>query len=233
MEIKRIAIIGAGITAKAHIKAFTAQSNVQIIGIYSRTYEKALEVAKEFSIKNVVSSIRDLFYLKVDIVVIAISAESTKEVCQEAFSYPWFLLVEKPVGINFEEASMLRDLAMRHQANVFVALNRRHFSATKQAIEKINTFDEQRLITVMDQEDPILQLSSGEHKNVVKNLMYTNSIHIIDYFSFLGRGEIVKVTPVIKWDNSKSIMLYGMHLVHGLLLFQLQKSDCNCVRWRF
>ena len=30
--------------------------------------------------------------------------------------------------------------------------------------------------------------------------MYANSIHLIDYFRFLGRGKIISVVPVIKWD---------------------------------
>lgn len=201
---KRVVVIGAGSIAKAHIKAFKAQANVDIIGIYSRTKIKAIEIADEFSIQNVENSINALFLLNSDIVVIAVSAESTTEVCQEAFKYPWIILVEKPVGVNYEEAVQLNNLANQYKAKVFVALNRRHFSATRNASEKIDSFNEQRLISVFDQEDPYLQLNSGMNEKLVKNLMYTNSIHIIDYFSIFGRGEITKVTPVIKWDYSNS-----------------------------
>jgi hypothetical protein len=29
--------------------------------------------------------------------------------------------------------------------------------------------------------------------------MYANSIHVVDYLKFLGRGEIVSVAPVVHW----------------------------------
>ena len=41
----KVAIIGAGYMAKEHIKAFQDIKNVQIIGIYSRTYLNAQNLA--------------------------------------------------------------------------------------------------------------------------------------------------------------------------------------------
>jgi hypothetical protein len=35
---------------------------------------------------------------------------------------------------------------------------------------------------------------------VARNFMFANSIHLIDYFRVLGRGEIAGVEPVVPWN---------------------------------
>ena len=57
-----------------------------------------------------------------------------------------------------------------------------------------------RLIHVYDQQNPKDALALGRPEIVVKNWMYANSIHLIDYFKFLGRGEVISVVPIIKWQ---------------------------------
>ena len=56
------------------------------------------------------------------------------------------------------------------------------------------------LIKVQDQEDARAALQAGQPRLVVDNWMYANSIHVIDYFSLLGRGAVMEVAPVIGWD---------------------------------
>lgn len=51
-----------------------------------------------------------------------------------------------------------------------------------------------------DQEDQVAALSAGQPKLVVKNWMYANSIHIIDYLTILGRGKIKSVEQVVPWN---------------------------------
>ncbi len=35
---------------------------------------------------------------------------------------------------------------------------------------------------------------------MIENWMYANSIHLIDFFSLFGRGNITRVSPVLCWD---------------------------------
>ena len=34
---------------------------------------------------------------------------------------------------------------------------------------------------------------------MVRNYMYANSIHLIDYFRVFGRGEVTRITPICPW----------------------------------
>lgn len=196
----KVCFIGAGSMAEEHIKAFRDISSVNVIGIYSRTISKAAQLAEKYTIPFVCETIEQLANLKADIVVIAVSELSTKSVCFEAFSYQWTCLIEKPAGYNFEEAELIATEAKKKGTNVFVALNRRQYSSTKIVLKELAKSDEQRLIHISDQEDPASARLLGRPEQVLQNWMYANSIHLIDYFKILGRGHIVSVDPIIKWD---------------------------------
>ena len=200
----KIAIIGAGNIAEEHIKAFLAQGDCEISGIYSRTETKARKIADKYKITKVVNSINELANLLPDVLVIAVSIESTEAICLEAFKYPWLILVEKPVGLNYDSAKFIFDKSVKCSSKVFVALNRRQFSSTLAALSLLNFDTSKRFVIVNDQEDPILQLKSGMRDELVKNLMYTNSIHLIDYFRIFCRGNIEKIHITESWKDGKS-----------------------------
>jgi len=200
MQIK-IAFIGAGFMAEAHIKAFADISGVFLAGIYSRTFARAEKLALKFSIEEVYTSIDELYMgTQADLVIIAVPELSVNQVCKEAFKFPWVCLVEKPVGYNLTDAQEIAQEAHRHRAKVYVALNRRHYSSTRCVIDDIESVDENRLVHIMDQEDPRSALKAGAPLLVVQNWMYANSIHVIDYFKIFCRGEIVDLHHVIKWN---------------------------------
>lgn len=200
----KVAIIGAGNVAEEHIKAFLAQDNCEISGIYSRTNIKAQILADKYKISNVVYSIKELADLFPDLLVIAVSIESTETICLEAFNYPWLILVEKPVGINYKSAKFIFEKSIKYNSKVFVALNRRQLSSTLNAINLLTSDTNKRFVIVNDQEDPILQLKSGMTNDLVKNLMYTNSIHLIDYFRIFCRGSIDKIQLSERWNEGKN-----------------------------
>ena len=199
----KIVIIGAGNIAEEHIKAFKAQDNCDLIGIYSRTKIKAIRIADKYKISNVVDTIHELAELLPDAVVIAVSVESTESICLQAFKFPWIILVEKPVGLDYNSANLIFENSIKNNSKVFVALNRRQFSSTINAIDLLSSDSNKRFVIVNDQEDPILQLKSGMEPDLVKNLMYTNSIHLIDYFRIFCRGEIQKINITESWNGGE------------------------------
>ena len=69
-----------------------------------------------------------------------------------------------------------------NNSKVYVALNRRFYSSTKAVMRKLDNYQEQRLITVLDQEDTKKAELMKRPKKVIENWMYANSIHLIDYF---------------------------------------------------
>lgn len=202
LNIFKVVFVGAGYMAEEHLKAFKDLQEVELAGIYSRTKAKAQLLAEKYQITNVCDSIEDLFAItNANLVVISVPELSTKDVCYEAFKFPWSCLIEKPVGINLNDAEDIATKAKDLGRNAFVALNRRHYGSTRKVIDAISNEKDPILIHVYDQENPIEALHSGQPEQVVKNWMYANSIHLVDYFNTLGRGKIVKVDKVVPWNS--------------------------------
>ena len=199
----KVAFIGAGYMTLEHIKAFKSINTVELSGIYSKTFSRAKSLAKQFGIKEVCKSIDDLYEsTNADIVVISVPELSTKEVVFKSFDYPWYLLIEKPVGYNFEQAQEIKIYAEKRNAKAYVALNRRFYSSTIEAINLLKSDNGKRIINVQDQEDPKLALKAGQPKLVTENWMYANSIHIVDYFRLFGRGDIISVENIENYDKN-------------------------------
>lgn len=197
----KVAIIGAGNMAKEHLKVFTAIDDVSVVGIFSRSKEKCDVLIKQYPGIRICNSISDLFLQsKPDLVVIAVSELSTEAVCREAFKYPWICLIEKPVGYNIEVAARILAEAEKNKINAYVALNRRHYSSTIKVLEQLAESNDARVVHVNDQESPRAALDSGQPSLIVENWMYANSIHLIDYFTFLCRGSVISVDHVASWN---------------------------------
>ena len=206
---RKVAFIGAGYMATEHIRAFRDVPGIKLTGIYGRTKDRALKLASEFNIPFVCESIGELYEKShADLVVISVTELSVRDVCLEAFKYPWVCLIEKPAGYNVADAERIEEAASNLNRMAFVALNRRHHSSTRLVLEDIASQEDPRLIHVCDQEDPVSARQAGQPETVVQNWMYANSIHLVDYFNILGRGEIVAVAPVIKWtpENPQFVM---------------------------
>lgn len=202
MKIK-VAIIGAGYMAKEHIKVFALINDYEVLGIYSRTYSNASKLQAEYSIKNNCNTIEELYKsTKADLVVITVPVLSTKQVLKETIKFDWLHLIEKPVGYNLTESIEILKMFNELNKKAFASFNRRFFSSTRQVLSCINRSSSKRLISIVDQEDPMAKWEGIREKKLVDYWMYANSIHLIDYFRILGRGEIKNVTNIIPWDRT-------------------------------
>ena len=199
----KVAFIGAGYMTTEHIKAFAAIDEVEIAGIYSRTRSRAEKLLESFPGAIVCDSVDALYETtKAAIVVVSVPELDTATVSYQCLKYPWACLVEKPLGLNLQEAEQITKAAKQSGTNVFVLLNRRQYSSTKTVVEDLKNINDKRFIHVQDQEDVKIPRSKGASEIVLNNWMYANAIHIIDYFSFLGRGKITKVENIIPWNPS-------------------------------
>jgi len=197
----KVAIVGAGYMSREHIRAFQDVPGVEVTGIHSRTRSRADALAREFGLTYVCGSIAELFErTAADLVVVSVPELSANAVCCACFEYPWAALIEKPAGYNVADAEAIESAARARGRRAYVALNRRHYGSTRAVVADLATLPGPRLIKVQDQESPAAALQAGQPALVVENWMYANSIHVIDYFSFLGRGKVTAVEPVIRWD---------------------------------
>ena len=186
----KVAFIGAGYMAEEHLKAFSAQPEFEITGIYSRSILKAEKLAEKYAVKFVADSIDNLFKNgKPELLVICVPELELWGVFLGASSYPWKMLIEKPVGINVDEAQKFLSKSLENGVEVYVALNRRHYESTRIALEKLKSDSGNRFVHITDQEDLLAAKLSGQPEKVLNNWMYANSIHVIDLFSIFCRGS--------------------------------------------
>ena len=197
----KVAFVGAGYMTTEHMKAFSDIEEVVITGICSKTRERAEKLAALYPGTIVCDTIDELYgKTKADIIVVSVPELIVAELASQCFRYPWICLFEKPLGLNVNESKQINAEAKQTHSKVFVLLNRRQYSSTDTVLKDLEDRSETRLIQVQDQEDIKVQTEKGVSKLLTDNWMYANAIHIIDYFTFLGRGEISTVENLIPWN---------------------------------
>lgn len=191
----RVAFIGAGPTTKAHVEAFSDIPKVKLVGIYNRTFEKASLIAQKYKFDNTFVSIEELYRVgKPDLVVISVYETAKLEILSLCLPYQIPILAEKPIGLNYKEAIHISALAKKHQCPLWIGLNRRSYSSTRHAIKLLEGTDFlKRVVEVTDQQDINIAKNLGHSEPVIKNWMYANSIHLIDYFSTFARGNLENI----------------------------------------
>lgn len=200
MKKWKIAIVGSGYMAQEHAKAFASLPNVEIVGVCGRSRARAEALAATYGVP-VYDSVATLHAgTQADAVVVAVNELSARDVCLAAFAHPWLCFLEKPVGVDLPQAEEITTAAKRAGTRAYVALNRRSYASTRQALQELASDDGVRLISVLDQQDMVSAREGGQPDEVVRNYMYANSIHLIDYLNLFGRGEIVAVQPTQRWN---------------------------------
>tara|TARA_B100000674_G_scaffold446475_1_gene413426 strand:- start:1267 stop:2175 length:909 start_codon:yes stop_codon:yes gene_type:complete len=187
--------------ASEHLRAFASCPEVQLVGIHSRRAHLAESLAKAYQGLKVFPSIDALHHETcADLVVIAVPELACQAVCEKAFHYPWTLLIEKPVGYQLAQARQIEQTAKALGAKAYVALNRRFYGSTLQLQNALQGIETPRVVTILDQEDCESALAAGQPPEVVQNWMYANSIHLIDYFAQLCRGEHLHTQILEPWN---------------------------------
>lgn len=212
----KIAIVGAGYMAQEHAKAFAALPGVSIVGVHSRTASKADELAQLHGARRF-DSIAEMYEAtKADVVIGAVPELSMPDVARQCFAHPWICLLEKPVGLDLPQAEALLRSSQELGATTYVALNRRSHSSTRQVMQELADDASPRVINVLDQQDMAVARTIGQPEPVVLHWMYANSIHLVDYLTLLGRGEIVKVDVIKPWTPEQpGLVVAGIHFASG------------------
>src|SRR5690349_5336281 len=100
MKPVRVALVGAGLMAREHARAFGAVEGAEVVAIHSRTRGKAEEVAAEHGIPAVAESIADLAGAGANLVIVAVPELAARDVILSCLSHEWTMLLEKPAGYN-------------------------------------------------------------------------------------------------------------------------------------
>jgi predicted dehydrogenase len=197
----RVAFVGGGAMVHEHIRVFRDIEGVVIAGIWNRTRAKATALAKSFDIPVVARDVRNLYAeTNADLVVMAVYETAINPIMKEIFAHSWAVFMEKPVGIDLADAEEIAAIAHARKARVFVGLNRRYISSTQTALADLMTDPGPRFIHVQDQQSLDDARAAGNAERLIQNLMYANSIHVVDYLRAFGRGTITSVERIIPWN---------------------------------
>jgi hypothetical protein len=192
--MRGIVIAGSGYMAEEYLKAISFLPNLKVVAIVSRNPISAKNLAEKYKVDYVAFDIRDAASAtNADCLIVCVSELSTEEVIDSAIEYPWTILIEKPVGINYDQALRIVERC-GDRNDVYVALNRRFYGATREVLNEISRTDGKRFIVLTDQEDQLAARKAGQPSLVVENWMYANSIHIIDYVTIFARGTLIELT---------------------------------------
>jgi predicted dehydrogenase len=196
----KVGIVGAGRMAREHARAFRDIADIELAGITSRTAERAAGLAREFSIAKTYTRIGEMIDVaRPDILVVAVPEPSTVAVMRECVGNAGVILVEKPVGVDLSDCRAVCNLARSAGTPVFVGLNRRSYGSIRAALASLPAEDGARFIEIHDQEDIAAARNARRPEEVIRNWMFANSIHMIDFFRIFGRGEVAAVNIVQPW----------------------------------
>ena len=198
-----MAFVGAGPIGIAHLKAFR-EIGIEVVGLCTKGAETGAAIAVEHGFPLYAPSIRELYErTKADAVVAALPIAEMLGAYRELFAFPWASLTEKPMGVDRREAQEIASIAHTANHRGFVGFNRRHYQATRTALQVFSSCSAPRVVTVLDQQDRDQAMRAGHPLEVVENFMYANSIHLIDYFSMFCRGIVSDVRWVRPWTAER------------------------------
>jgi len=204
----RVAIVGAGRMAREHARAFAAVPGITVAGIHSRPRPRAEALARELGIPHVCDSIKELHgRTSAGLAVVTVPEPAMKAVALAALAHPWTLLIEKPPGLAPEETEEIAAGARRRGRDVRVGLNRQWIGSTQAAIDGLRAHEGPRFVKVQDQQSLAQAAAIGHPPEVVRNWMFANSIHLVDYFRYLARGDVRHVDHLQPWKGERTQVL--------------------------
>lgn len=193
-----------------HAKAFTMPS-VELVSIFNRTKSKAQAIAELHSIPIVSDDLDTMLReCKPDLVVMAVYEPAIRDVACRILEHPVALLMEKPIGLDLEQARQVHAFAKHKSRRVWVGLNRRTTGSTQAVLDDLAANPGPRFIHVQDQQGLKEAAGYGHVPVVVTNWMYANSIHLVDYLLTFGRGTVTDLRILQPWDPEHA----GVVLAH-------------------
>tara|TARA_B100000795_G_C22796337_1_gene439530 strand:+ start:1828 stop:2772 length:945 start_codon:yes stop_codon:yes gene_type:complete len=222
MKKNRLCLIGTGKMGVAYVKAIKSINHKAIItDVLGRNLLKTKKFASHNNIENFHNTFKNL--KKIDAFIITVSEENLFKVLKKVVKYNLPTLIEKPLGINYEQSEKIYKLLSRKNL-FFVALNRRFFNSTLEFKKKLNISKDKYCFIINDQQDLLEAEKIGKHPKVIENYMYANSVHLIDLIKFFIKSKVKKIeNKTIKISKKKKIFFSKINFANGSFVFYICK----------
>ncbi|MAJ81432.1 MAG: hypothetical protein CMF41_00785 [Legionellales bacterium] len=185
----KIVIIGASQIARIHLDVLKGFSNILVVGIASRTYRKAKDIAMEYDIPNCYQDVIEMIELEQpDGILNLVSADQMYSVTKNLLPLQIPIFLEKPPGLSYAEVVDLSSIAEHFRTLNMVGYNRRFYSVFQKG-KKIIEDHGQLLGVSIEGHERFWRVKDRVRSEIRSNWLYANSTHTLDLIDFFG-GEI-------------------------------------------
>jgi predicted dehydrogenase len=193
-EPKRILLVGDGAMAAEHARSVSSLADAAIVGVVGEFDAHAEAFARRFGIDHHGTSLGKMLELaSPDVVIAAVSLPAISNVYRELLNTDVTLLLEKPFGLDVDDARELHSIAKSRSAGTFVAMNRRQYGNLRRVHDSLMSDLGPRFVQILDQETFAHPVAKGYPSHVVERWMYANAIHLVDLLIFFSRGSVTHV----------------------------------------
>lgn len=209
----KISIIGKGRMALEHLKALKQIKKINITAVLVRSKKKNHEMPREFSQLKIYDDLEKMISLEnPDGIVVAVTETSLHSLFRKLVEYKIPLLIEKPIGLNLNENLKILNLTKKYKKkNCYVALNRRYYSSTNSLLKLLaKDRKSKRKIYISDQQYNLKKFYPHKEKAVIQNMMYANSVHLIDYINILARGKVGSIVTNLTKIKKNIFHIYAV-----------------------
>lgn len=223
--------VGVGYFSRFHYEAWSRIPEVEIVALCDSNYEKAVEVANEFRIETVYTTVTEMLDKEQpDFIDIITPPETHLQICREVFKRKIDVIVQKALAPTLQEASTIVHEAEAAGVRLMVHENFR-FQPWYREIKKL--LDEKIIGETIFSACFRMRMGDGwgedaymsrqpYFREMERLLVYETGIHFIDTFRYLF-GEVKevyaklrKLNPVIKGEDAGVVQFEFNNGVHAI-----------------
>jgi virulence factor len=179
--VYRVGVIGTGdIAMKAYLPVLATRSDVEIVGLASRTASRAESLAKQYRLGEICGSLSQLLDKRPDIVFVHASTTAHSSIVLECLQADIPVYVDKPLSESLDEVRHLAQEASQRQLLLAVGFNRRFAPLVRQAVNFVG--EPTHLIAQKHRMRP--------QARPARETLYDDLIHVIDLLCWASESSI-------------------------------------------
>jgi len=128
MDKVKVLVVGAGVWGREHCASIKRIPEAELVGVVSRSLDKALKVGSEMGVKAFTSISEAIEETKPDAVTIVLPHGLHLEATLEAIKYGVHLYVEKPFGASLRDAQLMAEAARKRGIKMMAGFSQRYIS---------------------------------------------------------------------------------------------------------
>ena len=114
-----VGLIGAGFAANLHVSAYKKLPNVEVVGVYSRTADRARRFAGDHGLKRWCTDVEELVkWSDLDAVSVVVPNYLHARLALEAIEHGKSVIVEKPLATSIQDAEEVVKAAARQKVKL-------------------------------------------------------------------------------------------------------------------